>query len=88
MGDLVLTQESYSKYDLLLFPCLLLTCSAMMAVQILKQFKKKIQNNSQTYRILTAKAVNKLFCSSLDSTTVQLFHSQPGCSQLWPGCYY
>jgi hypothetical protein len=37
--------------------------------------------------MMTAKAVNKLFCSELDATTVPLFHSQPGGSQLWPGCY-
>ena len=56
-------------------------------MQIFKQFKKKVQNNSQTHRTATAKAVNKLFCSELDATTAPLFHRQPGSSPLWPGCY-
>ena len=63
----------------------ILTCCCLQ--QILKQFKKKIQNNLQTHRMFTAKAINKLYCSKLDSTTALFFHSQSGCSPLWPGCY-
>ena len=55
--------------------CILLYCAVFCCIltrgfhdlwQILRQFKKKVQNDSQAHRKTAAIGVNKVFCSELD----------------------